>query len=645
MNIIEINELNYQGYTKLGIVAFSFAYEGAMGEPGGIYIIDKDGQMYHTNYFYGDNCIERDHIKDIIPIFTELEFGLLGCETKNEDWVSVDLGFGNSLLVRKEISESFNKEVNEGDYNDSGVLFQQWPGIVLKLLGIKNLNLTISDIWVKSSDANLLSYKDGEYFGYIDREGHIIIPNHFYFAHDFSEGLAFVKDENGQMGFINEEGEWVFAWGEWIGAGDFHEGLSYVVNNDEKWGYIDKTGNVVIPCQWKCADDFSEGYAVVQDETGKYGYINKQGELVIPCRYLKAESFNLGVAIVQISEEEWTFIDTDGNPCPIVWAEIRPFSEGLAPVKNAAGQWGYINKKWQVELDYQWNDASSFSEGLAPVSNGERCGFINKQGEVVIPYQWKLVGSFSEGLASVLENRSWGFINREGKIVIPAQWALVSCFNNGKAFAGDLLSRESGYIDRSGNLLSIQTEGSDAYPFEENDDDFDLGVIKNNVFKVGCCWEYIQDPSEIKSENCKESEEFDAIAYVEITDRATAQVCILRQGNRFGIYTADHINGQGGPGTWCCPTINPFPYDEVKYCSFPSNYPNEYGLFAFRIGEKWGIIKVVDGRNEDMGVYDIECPLTKRRIVVPCKYAALEDAELQLGEKIDWKEPFEPEVE
>ena len=41
MNIIEINESNYQAYTKLDIVAFSFAYEGAMGDAGSIYIIDK----------------------------------------------------------------------------------------------------------------------------------------------------------------------------------------------------------------------------------------------------------------------------------------------------------------------------------------------------------------------------------------------------------------------------------------------------------------------------------------------------------------------------------------------------------------------------------------------------------------------------
>lgn len=642
MNIIEINEFNYQAYTKLDIVAFSFAYEGAMGERGGIYIIDKDGQVYHANYWYGDNCIERKHIKCIIPVFTDLEFGL-GCETNNDNWTSVYLGFGNSLLIIKEISDGFNKEIKKVDYDDSGALFQQWPGIVLKLLDKGNPNLTINDIWAirDAVKSKLLPYERGGNFGYINHEGHIIIPNHFQFANGFFEGLAFVKDENGQMGFINEEGKWVIPCDKCIGAGDFHEGLAFVVNEANMWGFIDKAGNTIIPCQWKCADDFSEGFAAVQDETGKFGYINKQGELVIPCRYSKAEPFDLGLAMVQISEEEWTFIDTNGKPCPFVWAEVRPFSEGLAPVKNAEGLWGFVNKKWQVELDFQWNDAASFTEGLAVVSNGEKYGFINRQGEVAIPYQWILTGSFNEGLASVLGASGWGFVDREGNIVIPARYAMVSAFRNGIAFVGDAFSMEAGYIDRFGNLLTIQKDGSDAYHFDEVDDDFDIQEMKESVYKVGCCWEYIQDQSEIESENCKESAEFDEIAYVEITDRPTAQVCILRQGNKYGLYTADHTNGMGGPGTWCCSTINPFPYDEVKYCPFPSNYPNEFGLFAFRIGEKWGIIKVVDGSNEEEGIYDVEYPLTKRHIMVSCEYVALADAELQVGETYDWKDPFE----
>ena len=99
MDIIEITESNYQDYSSLDIVAFSFAYEGAMGEMGGIYIIDREGQIYHANYFLGDDCIDREHIKDVIPVFVDLEHGLMGSESNNPNWSSEYCGFGNTLLI------------------------------------------------------------------------------------------------------------------------------------------------------------------------------------------------------------------------------------------------------------------------------------------------------------------------------------------------------------------------------------------------------------------------------------------------------------------------------------------------------------------------------------------------------------------
>lgn len=164
--------------------------------------------------------------------------------------------------------------------------------------------------------------------------------------------------------------------------------------------------------------------------------------------------------------------------------------------------------------------------------------------------------------------------------------------------------------------------------------------MKERVFRLGCTWQYIQDPDNIEIKCSTESVEFDDVAYIAITDRFKMQVCVLRKGEKFGVYTLDHTDG-GGSGVWCGSTVNPFPYDEVKYCAFPWDYPNEYGVFAFRIGNKWGIIEVVDGRNEEEGVYDVEYLLTKRRIAVPCQYVALEDAELLLGDSYDWEDPFE----
>lgn len=134
-NYFEINESNYKSYVGLDIVAFSFAYEGAMGDAGGINIIDKTGQTYYANYFYGNDCIAREHIKDIIPIFDDLEFRMFGIETKNENWEAVDLGFGNTLLIKKTISDRFHQKVDEAHFERIGQLYQNWSGIVLNLLG------------------------------------------------------------------------------------------------------------------------------------------------------------------------------------------------------------------------------------------------------------------------------------------------------------------------------------------------------------------------------------------------------------------------------------------------------------------------------------------------------------------------------
>lgn len=147
MNIVEISESNYQDYTNLDIVAFSYAGDGAMGEKGAVYIIDRDGQIYHANYCSVDNYIDPNHIKDIIPVFGNLSSALSDSETQKANWVLEDLGFGNTLYMVREISDDFSKVVKEGDFHGFGVLFQHWPGIVLGLLGKKESNLTMNEIW------------------------------------------------------------------------------------------------------------------------------------------------------------------------------------------------------------------------------------------------------------------------------------------------------------------------------------------------------------------------------------------------------------------------------------------------------------------------------------------------------------------
>ena len=310
--------------------------------------------------------------------------------------------------------------------------------------------------WRESSKAmnKLLLYSEGGHSGYIDWKGNVVIPIKYPVARFFSEGLAWVNDDDGKWCLINEEGEVVLSC-DWSVVGDFHDGLAFVKDASKRIGYIDKTGMNVIPCQWKVADDFSEGLAAVQDENGNYGYIDKIGQLVIPCQYMNAKPFQNGLAVVQISDNEWTFIDKTGKRPYSIWAEVRAFSEGLAPVKNADGLWGYINEKGEVVLDFQWTDAYSFSEGLAAVSNGDKYGYINKQGEMVIPYQWLVAADFSEGMAPVsVSMMKMGYINTKGEMIVPDRWTFACSHKDGVAFVADAMTMESGYIDRTGRFFN-----------------------------------------------------------------------------------------------------------------------------------------------------------------------------------------------
>ncbi len=135
MELIVITESNYQDYLSLDIVAFSFAYPGAMGDPGAIIIIDRNGQIYYANYCNDNNYIKREHIKDIIPIFGGIKWWPIGCDSNNDEWVNVDLGMGNNLLMLKEISDDFHQQAKAANIKSQPELYHKWYVLVLSMLG------------------------------------------------------------------------------------------------------------------------------------------------------------------------------------------------------------------------------------------------------------------------------------------------------------------------------------------------------------------------------------------------------------------------------------------------------------------------------------------------------------------------------
>ena len=108
---------------------------------------------------------------------------------------------------------------------------------------------------------------NNERFGYINaRTGKIVIEPQFYYAGEFSEGLAAVSSENGA-------------------------------------GFIDATGKIAIPIKGHIVGGKNakiiNGCAIVKTYNKKYGIISVSGEWALEANYDKIEHVNNGVYIVK----------------------------------------------------------------------------------------------------------------------------------------------------------------------------------------------------------------------------------------------------------------------------------------------------------------------------------------------------------
>ena len=84
-----------------------------------------------------------------------------------------------------------------------------------------------------------------------NEKGIIVIPAKFTDAHDFSDGLAAVKDDSRNWGYIDKSGKMVIEPKFSREPGDYHAGITWAEKNDgssEGWGervFLNKRGEII----------------------------------------------------------------------------------------------------------------------------------------------------------------------------------------------------------------------------------------------------------------------------------------------------------------------------------------------------------------------------------------------------------------
>ncbi len=244
------------------------------------------------------------------------------------------------------------------------------------------------------------------------------------------------------------------------------DGLAWVQDEDGKIGFINKKGEIVIACQYIEATYFSEGLAFVVSEGGFPTCINHSGEVVFTLDAVEfVGPFSEGLAPIISEDAEVGFVNTQGEVVIVPqFDEVGYFKEGLASV-CLIDEYGFIDKTGKIVINPQFDWVGQFSNGLAPFEKNGKCGFIDKTGKIVINPQFDWVGQFSSGLAAFEKNDEYGFIDKDGKIVINPQFDNVGQFSNG--LAPFKKNGEYGYIDKTGKIV-INPQFDDAESFYDN---------------------------------------------------------------------------------------------------------------------------------------------------------------------------------
>ncbi|WP_425412807.1 WG repeat-containing protein [Micromonospora humi] len=207
--------------------------------------------------------------------------------------------------------------------------------------------------------------------------------------------------------------------------------------------------------------------ATFDDTEQLWGYADADGEMVIAHRYAEAQPFHEGLAWVRRPEaSRWALIDTTGAALIEAnngYRAVGAFAEGLSWVSmDGKGRWMAVDKMNIVKIPPGYEEVRPFRNGLAPVRQNGGWGAVDRTGAVVVPTRYHRLGApladgrhldgfTADGLAVVELAGRRGVVDRGGRAVVaPAYPTLVI---HPVAFLVTTETGRWGALDRRGEPL------------------------------------------------------------------------------------------------------------------------------------------------------------------------------------------------
>lgn len=158
---------------------------------------------------------------------------------------------------------------------------------------------------------NRAAVRDGHKWGYIDRDGRVVIPLKYNRAETFSEGVATVRIGQSH-GCVGLDGQLVIPL-MYDEIGLSSQGLM-AAQKDGYWGVINHQNETVVPFEYLQAprlDGWGVKKGTIEVYNGRYGVMDLQGRFIIPCRY-RYLAWHNGLYTARM-DEKYGVLDEKGN--------------------------------------------------------------------------------------------------------------------------------------------------------------------------------------------------------------------------------------------------------------------------------------------------------------------------------------------
>lgn len=187
-------------------------------------------------------------------------------------------------------------------------------------------------------------------WGYIDKDGRLVIMCQFDKVFPFYEGRAFAR-QNGRWNVIDKSGTFLksFPKGCYIKRVFNNVAVAWNGNDYHQTGLVNDHGNTLIPPHYDTVKEqgmrYSESNLIGVEKDGKYGFYNiKLKKLTIPLIYDDCNYFFEGLAAVK-KNGKWGVINTSGQVVvPLLYEKanfVEPGGKKIQVKKN--GKWILIN--------------------------------------------------------------------------------------------------------------------------------------------------------------------------------------------------------------------------------------------------------------------------------------------------------------